>query len=99
MKHNPIGSPANIKFLLHCHLNYDSVFDRFESPHHVELIADWLDAGVIKKHEIFGATPCTPISFKTTALGEAWVEALCRVPMPKLAYLDEAGRVLTEDRI
>lgn len=98
MKHNPIGCPANIEFLLHCHVKYDSVFERHTSPHHVELIADWLEAGVIKRHEIFGATPCTPISYRTTLLGKAWVEALGRVPMPRCAYIDQDGTVLIEDK-
>ena len=97
MKNNPIGCPANISFLIRCHVYYDSAFeaDRGAPP---ELVADWLEAGVIERHEIFGATPCTPTSYKTTALGAAWIEALCRVLMPRLAYLDEAGRVLLEDK-
>lgn len=100
MKHNPIGCPANISFLIRCHVYYDSAFEmeRNQSPHHTELIAEWLEAGVIERHEIFGATPCTPTSYRTTPLGAAWLEALCRVPMPRLAFLDEAGRVLLEDK-
>jgi len=37
-----------------------------------------------------------PHEYQTTALGAAWVMALCQVEKPKLAYLDAQGKVLRE---
>lgn len=89
----PIHCPAHITFLLHCHVSPDG-FEHIDAPVFQQLIPSWLKLGVIEPHEPFGATPCTPHHYRTTALGKAWVQALCNVTCPKTAFIDEQGRVL-----
>jgi len=85
--------PAHIEFLLHCHTRFDS-FERLDAPVYQELIPVWLEAGIIEPHEPFGASIATAKTYKTTALGKAWVQALCNVPVPKAVFIDEQGRIL-----
>ncbi len=84
-------SPADVSFLLKCHV-YPEVW---ESEHKtLDVVKPWLDAGIIERHEPFGASFASGQAFRTTKRGDAWVKAICGVPMPTPAFLDESGRVL-----
>lgn len=84
-KPDTIGCPANIEFLLHCHTS-PLPFQHSDAGHYIELTRAWLDQGVI-------AEDGNGI-FRTTALGSAWVKALCNVEKPRLAYVDAQGNFL-----
>lgn len=89
----PIHSPANIRFLLDCHLSPEG-HEPNGSPHSTDLVKQWLADGVIERYEPFDATPCTLPHYRATPLGRAWVQALCNVPLPKAAFVDDQGRIL-----
>lgn len=36
--------------------------------------------------------------YKTTDLGDAWVQALCNTPPPRKAFVDEQGRILIQEQ-
>jgi hypothetical protein len=82
-----IGCPAHIEFLLWVHCNPEP-FPREDAPVYRDLIPQLIRLGVIERE--VSPKDC----WRTTPLGRAWVQALCNVPMPKAAYLDEMGRVL-----
>lgn len=81
-----IGSPNNIEILLHCHCS-PGVHERIHAPAVGLAIDRFLDAGAI----VHGEEPNT---YKTTHLGCAWVEALCNVEAPRLAYIDREKNIL-----
>lgn len=73
-------TPAWTKFLVHYHGCLDPLPD---SPVHREFV-DWaLRGGIIRPHEG---------TFQTTALGSAWVKAMCAVPIPRVAYIGANGK-------
>lgn len=82
---NRIHSPANIEFLLWCHTHV-TPFPQIEMPMYAELASSFLELGVIKTEGLN--------VFETTELGKAWVEALCKVEMPRTAYVDQHGTIL-----
>jgi hypothetical protein len=83
---NTLGSPYNIKLLLH----YHCFADRPEQ-HDLQLCKDttlqFLNGGLIKGCEDEGV-------YKTTPLGAAWVAVLCGAKCPTAAFVDEMGRVI-----
>lgn len=82
-----IGTPNNIEVLLHCHTT--------PAPHprrHAPAVADAL--ALLRTLGAIEATADENVE-TTTALGRAWVEALCRVPLPRAAFVDERGEVLS----
>jgi hypothetical protein len=80
-----IYSPNNIDVLLHCH-TCPRPHERFNAPAVQDAIRDLLNAGAIE--------PDGDERFSTTPLGRAWVQALCSVPPPRTAFIDEQGRVI-----
>lgn len=81
-----IYSPNNIEVLLHCHTR--------PGPH------PRLDAGAVQsalaKFKQLGAIESdgTKDGYRTTPMGKAWVQALCNVPPPQAAFVDQHGNVL-----
>jgi hypothetical protein len=79
-----IGTPNNIEVLLHYHV-CPHPHPRADAPAVHDAIRMLHKAGAIEF--IGGQTKVTP-------LGAAWVQALCNVPVPTVAFIDEQGRVL-----
>lgn len=83
-----LSSPLEIEVLLHCYycpkkhprMHCDPVHDAHEKLKRLGAI-DWMGD---EDDRYLGATQ----------LGRAWVKALKRVPIPRLAYLDQAGNIL-----
>ena len=82
-----IGCPANIEVLLWCYTRR-APLERADAPVHVECVQEFLDMGVIEKTD-------EPGVYKTTPLGVAWVMALERVPVPRKAFIDADGTILS----
>lgn len=90
-----IGSPATISILLHCHCDprpLSALFPQVEAffPFDIDAIRDLSVMGAIE------TTGGDSNRFRTTALGRAWVKALCDTPPPAPAFVDQAGRVITD---
>lgn len=83
--HSTIFSPARIRILLHCHTIPDPL-PNWDAPVVQETLSEFKDAGVIEQ--------TTHNCYVTTPLGKAWVNAICRVEIPRPAFIDEQGRVL-----
>lgn len=79
-------TPCEISVLLHFYVS-PLPHERHDAPAVSAAIRWFLDVEAIRRGD-------TPNTYVTTPLGKAWVEALCRVPKPRLAYLDEQNRVL-----
>lgn len=88
-----IYSPARIQILLRCHVSPEPL-PNCDAPVSAETIREFLQLGVI---EPYGPIEPGPQRYRTTALGRAWVQALCNVPCPRVVYLDEQGRDLGKD--
>jgi hypothetical protein len=84
--------PAAIEFLLHCHSSPEP-WPRMDAPVYLDLVPRLLEAGVIELDKR-GHPSVLRSSYQTTPLGKAWVEALCRVPMPRAVFVDERGEIL-----
>jgi len=87
-----IGCPAHIEFLLWVHCNPEP-FPREDAPVYKDLIPQLIRSGVIQRQHAGDDCPLEG-RWTTTPLGRAWVKALCNVPMPNAAYLDEMGKAL-----
>lgn len=61
-----------------------------DAPAVREITEEFLRLGVI----CFDNNNHGAIAYTTTDLGKAWVQALCNVPIPRTAFIDEQGRVL-----
>lgn len=57
---------------------------------YLELAKTWQRQGVI----VLTSSDKDGPRYNTTELGRAWVNAICNVPLPTIAYLDEMGRPL-----
>lgn len=82
-----LQNPNTIEVLIHCHCSPE--------PHpraHAPAVFDTIAA--LQEHKLI--VPFGTDGWKTTPLGEAWVKALCRVPMPRLVYVDADGTLLSE---
>lgn len=79
----PIHSPLNIGVLLHCHVSPD----QHPNYENVKEVLDALETVGAIAHMGEG-------TYSTTPLGAAWVKALCNVPPPRQAFIDENGKVL-----
>ena len=82
-----IFSPSNIEILLHCHVRVEP-HPRLEAPAVRDAILAFLKIGAI------APDPECQDLYHTTPLGKAWVEALCRVPPPWIAFIDQQGKLL-----
>ncbi len=89
---NTAFSPFRISLLLHFHTDPDphpaASPDHDHRPAYVEAVTDFRNLGVIAPHDDL------PGRIITTPLGQAWVKALCNVPVPTTAFVDEAGRII-----
>jgi hypothetical protein len=83
-----IYSPNNINVLLHYHCSPEP-HERIEAPAVQEAVELLLSEGAIRPDEAQG-----PNCYRTTPLGMAWVEALCRVTTPRAVFVDQQGRIL-----
>ena len=82
-----IGAPCNIELLLWCHTRAEP-HPRADAPANSEALQRFIGMGAVEPQpDEFGV-------FRTTALGKAWVEALCRVEPPRQVFVDHAGRIL-----
>lgn len=81
-----LDCPAHIEFLLWCHSRAEPYpkqgLEIFEA-----LTTRLLNGGIIEPSPMFGV-------FKTTDKGAAWIALLCSTPEPKVAFVDEQGRVI-----
>jgi hypothetical protein len=84
-----IGCPSNIEVLLWCHLERNA-HPKADAPAINETIKEFLSMGVIETVDAVKGV------YKTTPLGDAWVQALCNVKVPQPAFVDEQGRVLQD---
>ena len=81
-----LDSPLRIKILLHYHVSPEP----WPGPCRPDVeILEFLAAGVIEH-----SGDSDPGSFKTTPLGQAWVAALCNVPLPRTVFVDELDRII-----
>jgi len=87
--------PANISILLHCHCSPEPIPHYIPSddapPVTIEAIDGLMAAGAIEPDREAGEG-----HFRTTPLGRAWVKALCDLPPPRQAFIDQAGRVIND---
>lgn len=86
---NIIDNPFRIKLLLHFHCSYEQCPLR-SSPVYQEEVDSLVKEGAI--YEIH-RLDCVP-QYRTTPLGAAWVQALCSVPSPRMAFVDQLGNIL-----
>lgn len=78
-------SPADISLLLHCYaFNEPIPMWSGREPAHMK---DWVEQGIVTRCD-------EPGVYKTTPLGNAWVEALMRVERPRMAYIAIDGSLL-----
>jgi hypothetical protein len=87
---NTIGTPYRATILIHCYTGRDRPFDP-QGPAFKHEIETLLSLGVIRRTD---HTKIADDCYETTALGDAWVKAMCGTLLPKAAYLDEMGRVI-----
>lgn len=81
-----IGSPANIEQLLWYHTRVGP-YPTDDSPMASDFVKEMIGVGVIEGSE---GSRC----YRLTLRGKAWVEALCNVALPTIAYVDEHGNVI-----
>lgn len=84
-------TPNNIDVLLHCHTTAGP-HPRIEAGAVKEALA-WMHRELVIKvdPEDYGTEHH---GYRTTEKGAAWVRALCSVPCPAAAWIDEHGNVL-----
>lgn len=81
-----LDTPNNIEVLLHCHCAA-SPHPRIEADAVKDAIAGLLECGAIELENGVDM-------YRTTPLGRAWINALVRVPIPRMAFIDCDGTVL-----
>ena len=82
-----IYSPNNINVLLHYHCSCEP-HPRLEASAVSEALQEFLRIGALVKDDSTGS------GYRTTPMGQAWVQALCNVAPPQQAFVDEHGTVL-----
>ncbi len=85
MDKNAIKTPNNIEVLLHCYVS-PNPHPRVRAASVQESLNAFLEIGAIE--------PSGGETYRTTPLGDAWVKALCNVPIPRAAFVDESGKIL-----
>jgi hypothetical protein len=83
-----LRTPNNIEVLLHYYYSPDP------HPQHTalaveEAITVLLGYGCLQPEN-------TPRVYKVTPLGAAWIQLLCATPIPRVAYVDAAGKVIDD---
>lgn len=87
-----IYSPNNIEVLLHCYVRSFAQHPRYDAPAVQSAITSLEDVGAIARtrDDRNEGEYC----YETTAMGAAWVKALCNVPPPQAVYVDVNGKEL-----
>lgn len=89
---NTIETPYRINLLLHFHCSPEP-YPLRSAPAFQEEVDSLLKEGAIKPRvEITGGLHSG--EYRTTPLGEAWVQALCNVPPPQMVFVDQLGNIL-----
>lgn len=81
-------TPLEVEILMHCH-------SRAHNPSNMDAPAV---KGVIEQFSFRKVIELRDDIWKTTDLGEAWVKIICDVKRPTVAYLDEQGDIIGEDK-
>jgi len=84
-----IRSPNNIDVLLHCHTS-STEHPRIDALAVQEAIQMLLTLAAIERKE--------GNIFSTTPLGQAWVNALCAVEVPRKAFVDKNDNIVGYDK-
>ncbi len=82
-----IRTPSDAEFLLFCHCCCET-HPRLHAPAIREAVAKFLECGAIAPH------PDNPNRWSTTEKGAAWVQAICNIEEPRVAYVDASGKDL-----
>ncbi len=85
-----VMTPLMVQMLLHFH-TCRAPFPNVLNAPQLDAIDYFLAQGAIEEN---GDTVELHI-YQTTELGAAWVEAICQVRKPRLAYLDQYGNILS----
>lgn len=85
-----LKTPKEIEVLLHYHC-YPTPHPQAEAISTINAVNKLLECGALGRSTV---PPGNPILYNTTDLGYAWVEALKRVPIPRVAYVDERGDMI-----
>jgi len=83
-----MNSPLRIEILLHFHCTSEMFPEATEMV--LNEIAEFVEHGVLIPVTKLG----TADKYLITAKGNAWVKAICKVPMPVQAWVDAQGKVL-----
>ena len=86
-------APGEVEVLLWCHYS-PHVHPRFAVEWTRDVLARFESLGVIEKAEPHHTNETPGTRYVTTALGKAWVEAICRTPMPRQVFVDSHGEIL-----
>lgn len=87
---NNDNSPFSIELLIWYHCRCEQ-HPKHDIPLVIEETKRFLVLGAIR----FSEREDPPNLYETTPLGAAWVKAICRTPLPKTAFIDEQGNVLS----
>lgn len=82
-----IRTPNNIEVLLH-YYRCPCPHPRVNAPAVQQVIQEFLEMGVLQFVNVD--------VYRTTELGDAWVQALCNTPPPRTVFVDAAGNVLSQ---
>jgi len=87
-------SPAEIEVLLHCYYSPEK-HPRIDTPCVRACLANLELCGLIEKQVYKSEIDITNLStHKTTKRGEAHINQLCNLPLPKLVWADHNGRII-----
>lgn len=85
----PIDTPAQIQLLLYFFCYQETRHPDFEMDGIQYTLKRFLEWEVVERvYELEDV-------YRTTPLGAAWVQALCRVQCPRIAFVDERNEVLS----
>lgn len=87
-----IYCPFNVDILMWYHSRCEP-HPRIDIPAVISFTNELLRLGIIEPCKMATDVDGTNI-YQTTPIGSAWVKAICNVPMPKTAFVDEQGRVI-----
>jgi len=82
-------TPLEVEVLLHCYCCPDP-HPKSDVPSVRDILDEWVALEVLWMPPSNGK-PSVP---RTTDLGEAWVRAICAVPIPRVAYVTADGKVI-----
>lgn len=81
-----IATPFRVKLLIHCSVHPCVEIPDVESKAVQYELKDLQQIGAIEAIDRQGWT--------ATALGRAWVQAICNVKIPRMVFIDEQGKEL-----